>query len=200
MLISVIERRREQKIYDLIKLPKCSSGQKIPGCGFHHLLTVSVPLSLSFSDILSPWTLFPSQFIPLSSPFLSFHPFLFLSLSVSLRVCCISPSLSFSDPQAISGWLLHLSVTHHCWDCHTGGGCSSVFMTASDICTCFLFLFWGLQGVIPREGRMSTGLDVQMNYISLEITMLLVLERVKIEWRLSPRWSFFRVSDSFMVS
>lgn len=198
MLISVKERKREQKIYVIIKLPKCSFGQKIPGCGFHYLLTVSVPLSLSFFDILSPWTLFPvySRFLPLS-----LFPSLPFPLTVSLFACLLYFSLTlFSDPQAISGWLLHLSVTHHSWDCHTEGGCSSVFMTASDICTCFLFLFWGVQGVIPREGRMSTGLDVQMNYISLEITMLLALERVKIEWRLSPRWSFFRVFDSFMVS
>lgn len=108
MLISVKERKREQKIYDIIKLPKCSSGQKIHGCGFHHLLTLSVPLSLSVFDILSPWTLFPSQFIPLSSPFLSFHPFLFLSLSVS----CISPSLSFRTHRPYQAdYYIHLSLT-----------------------------------------------------------------------------------------
>lgn len=91
----------------------------------------------------------PSQF-----PFpLSFHHFLFLSLSVSLAV-----------PQAISDGLLRSSGRTFrqnrkltSWACPTQGGCRTVTMTACDICILLLLLllliwvlFWGLEAMFIK--------------------------------------------------
>lgn len=178
--------------------PSCCFGQKLPA--FHHLLSLNHSLCIS---LFSVWTLSPSQ-IPFSLPFLYFYHFLFPLLSVMLTACGISSSPCLSDPQAISRSLLHLSVSTeglpHLRQSYRSRLTTVLqcFLSGSDICTSLKVVWpWGLQGVIPREPRMSRALSVYTNYISFQRTMLL-LQRVNTEWRL-PKVVFVLCFDSFMA-
>lgn len=123
----------------------------------------SVDSSLSFFDILSPWTLFPSQF--LLSPL--FHHFLSLTLSVSL------PRSLFLGPSGHSRLDCYICLSaqsaHHGRDCHTEGDRSSCLSWLPVTFVLFLFFVFCCSEVIQasflKEGRMSTGLHVHMNHI-----------------------------------
>lgn len=94
--------------------------------------------------ILSPWTHLSSAFFFPFLLVLTFHHFLFLSLSLSPTVLSyFSPSWLFwpHRPQQTDCYIcLSSQKTHHGWDCHAEDGSVSVFTADSDICTCFLCL------------------------------------------------------------
>lgn len=136
-----------------------------------------------FGCVEKPWMLvcfflFPLTILsPLSLLFQSFHHCLSLSLSISGLVvvplpCLLTHRPHQADPQS---WL---SARETSW-----GG--SAITTSCDILIfCWgIHLFWGLQGVIPREQRMSVCLRVYINIITFGIPILLL-------WRWRPlRWS-----------
>lgn len=153
-------------------------------------LSVSLPLSLSFFVVLSPWTLFfSSQFLSFSSSFsLSITSFFSRCHSLWLSVVFLPHSFSLSDPQALASRLLHLSVSAEkspqLRPPHTGDGCRSVLMTASDICTCFCV--WGSFRLHSKGG-----LNVTRHPCPDESRQPLnnrygCVWRVKIEWHLTP--------------
>lgn len=157
----------------------CSFEQKIPGCWFRHLHYSLSPVSIFLWYSVTLNTFFHPCFFHF--PLLSLFPSLPFSLTVSLYMSCFSLADSLG-PTGHSR-LTITTVCQHRKLAAVGTATQRAavvlssrlpvtFVCVGFFCCCFEVFqasFWG-------EGRMSTGLVVQMNHISLYITKLVVIK------------------------
>lgn len=128
----------------------------------------------------------------------SFPPFppLSLSITVSSFDCRISPS----QPQAIAGWLFHLSVSTVEAVIRSRALLVSSWLPVTFALVFFFFLFWSVWGRLLTEGRISMRLRVQMNHISPEITKQVVWGNwVNFKWPLPKVVRMFQEFGSFIL-
>lgn len=145
-------------------------------------ITSSAPISLFSLIFCHSEHFILSLLIPSSSFFPSVHHFLFLSLSVSLRARYIPTSFSLVVPQAISDGLLRSSgrtenspagpvVLRAAVELSPWLPVTFVFFCCCSRCCCCCWFGFCFE-VLRRhswKGRMSTGLNVWMKYVSLQM-------------------------------
>lgn len=173
-----------QKARPPTNLPLCSSGQKLQDVGFitFTVSPLSLPMSPSPFDIPLPRTLFPSQF----------HPFFLPSFASSFSGC--QSLSSFSHPcffRATGHSRLTAPSVCQCTKL-TAVGTAVLWLHPCDcqwhlyLCLCCFEVFQALFS--GRGERRQGSVSAWITSTSAEQSPQ-SQRRVKVAWRLSPRWS-----------